>query len=85
MGSQVVPLRLDRETLESIDLLVELGIFSSRSEALRVLVEIGLSSYKGLARIAKAVEKLFELERSEGDIPVKLSGVLKQLLEERKV
>jgi len=79
-----VPLRLDWEALESIDMLVELGASSSRSEALRELVEAGISSYRGLARVAKAVEKLFELERREGDIPVRLAGALRQLLEERE-
>jgi hypothetical protein len=34
--------------------------------------------------IAEAVNKLFELEKEEGDIPVKLGGALKQLLGERE-
>ena len=32
----------------------------------------------------KIVEKLFELEKNEGDIPVKLEGGLKELLSERE-
>ncbi len=63
-------------------MLVELEVFSSRSEALRELIEAGLDSYKSVVRIAKAVEKLFELEK--GDTLVKLNGVLKQLPEERE-
>ena len=84
MGSQVVPLRLDKEVLEVVDELVRLGVFSSRSEALRELIKVGIRSYEGLAKIAKAVEKLYEVEKREGEIPVKLSGALKQLLEERE-
>ena len=63
-------------------MLVELEVFSSRSGALRELIEAGLDSYKSVVRIAKAVEKLFELEK--GDTLVKLNGALKQLPEERE-
>lgn len=37
-----------------------------------------------LMEVIKAVEKLFELERNEGDIPVKLEGGLGELLSERE-
>jgi len=80
---QVVPVRLDREVLEFIDMLVKLGVFSSRSEALRELIKAGMKEFKLVIDVVKAVEKLFELEREEGDIPIKLDGALKQLLEER--
>ncbi len=83
MGSRVVPIRLDKEVLEAVDELVRLGVFSSRSEALRELIRTGVERYRGLARIARAVERLREIEEEEGDVPVKLSGALKQLLEER--
>ncbi|HDN76008.1 MAG: CopG family transcriptional regulator [Thermoprotei archaeon] len=83
MGSQVVPLRIDAETLEIIDKLVKLGVFSSRSEALRELIKVGIEHYKDLARIVRGVEKLFEIEKEEKEIPVRLDGALKQLLEER--
>lgn len=83
MGSQVVPLRLDPETLELIDKLVELGVFSSRSEALRELIRAGIERYESLVRVAGAVDKLLEMEKREGDIPVRLAGALGQLLKER--
>ncbi len=84
MSSRVVPLRINREILETIDKLVELGVFSSRSEALRELIKIGLKNYEKITRIARGVEKLFELEKEMGEIPIKLDGALKQFLEERK-
>ncbi len=84
MGSRVVALRLDEETLELIDELVRAGVFSSRSEALRELVRAGAERFSGLARIVEAVERLFELERGLGDVPVRLDGALKQLLGERE-
>ncbi len=84
MTSQVIPLRINREILETIDKLVELGVFSSRSEALRELIKLGLKNYEKIARIAQGVEKLFEQEKKEGEIPIKLEGILKEFLEERR-
>jgi len=84
MGSRVVALRLDDETLELIDELVRAGLFSSRSEALRELVRAGAEKFSGLARIVEAVERLFELEGELGDIPVRLDGALKRFLRERE-
>ena len=75
--------RLDEKTLEIVDELVRLGVFNSRSEALRELIRAGIERYEGLARIARAVEKLFEMEKEIGDIPIRLEGGLKELLEER--
>ena len=63
MCSQVVPVRLDRELLEFVDTLVRLGVFKSRSEALRELVSFGLEGFKWVPKVIKAVEKLFELEQ----------------------
>jgi Arc/MetJ-type ribon-helix-helix transcriptional regulator len=77
MGSKVVPVRL-------IDELVRLGIYKSRSEALRDLIRIGAKHVEQIREIAKAVDKLFELEREEGDIPIRLEGALKQLLSGRE-
>ena len=83
MGSRVVPIRLDEETLHLIDTLVRLGIYGSRSEAVRELVKAGAGKIEKLARILEAVEKLFQLEEEHGDIPIRLDGALRQLLEER--
>jgi len=79
----VVPVRLDSETLELIEMLVRLRVFRSRSEALRELISSGLESFKWVSKVVEAVEKLFELEKRKGDIPVRLDGALKRLLEER--
>jgi len=83
MGSRVVPLRLDAETLEVVDKLVKLGVFGSRSEALRELIRASIERYEGLARIARGVAKLLEIEDRKGEIPIRLDGALRQLLEER--
>ena len=83
MGKQVVSLRLDDDILSFVNLLIKLGIYNSRSEALRELIKAGIRSFESIAKIAKAVEKLFDLEKEEGDIPIRLNSALKQLLEER--
>jgi len=82
--SRTVPLRLEERDLRQVDILVSLGMYKSRSEALRELIRLGVKSLEGIFEVAEAVMKLEELERNRGDIPIKLRGVLKQLLEERE-
>ncbi|RLG88022.1 MAG: CopG family transcriptional regulator [Thermoprotei archaeon] len=84
MNTQVVPIRLDDEILSFIDLLIKLGVYRSRSEALRELIRIGISSLGGMVEVVRAVDKLFEKEKEIGDIPIKLDGVLKEFLKERE-
>jgi hypothetical protein len=68
MGSRVVALRLDDETLELIG----------------EIVRAGAEKFSGIAGIVEAVEELFELEKGLGDIPVRLDGALKRLLDDRE-
>lgn len=80
--SQVVPLRLDKKTLENIDLLVKLGLFSSRNEALRELIKTGMRSLDKYIEVIEAVEKLLE-EEEKGKLVIRLDGATRQLLLER--
>ncbi len=84
VGSEVVPVRRDDDLLELVDELVRLGIYSSRSEALSELVRLGDRYISQIKIIAEAVKKLFELEKKEGDIPIRIEGALRQLLAERE-
>jgi len=84
MGTEIVPVRLKRQDLEQIDRLIEIGIYKSRGEALRELIRLGVENLEHVAEVSKALEKLFELERSEGRIPISLTGATRQLLEERE-
>lgn len=83
MKSKVVPLRLEEEVLKAVDMLVKLGVYKSRNEALRSLVKKGLENTQEIKAVAEAVRKLFEIERLEG-MPVKLEGALTKFLEERE-
>jgi len=78
-----IPVRLSKEMLESIDLLVRLKIFNSRSEALRKLLQIGLKEVEKHVRILRAIEELFDIEKKTGKIPIRLAGERAQLLKER--
>ncbi len=84
MGTQVVPLRLDKEALEIIDELVKMGLFNSRSEALRELVKTGAKEYEKRISIVKAAERLIEMERKKGKIPLQIGGGLEELLSARR-
>ena len=81
----VVRVQLDPETLKLVDLLVGLGVYRSREEAIRDLVAAGLRSREKerLVRVARAVERLFELEKRLGRVAVQLEGGLEELLRMR--
>jgi len=79
---KVVPIRLDHEVIKFIDMLVELGIYGSRSEALRELIKTGIKEFRWMAKVDEAVEKLFKLEE-EGGVSIKFEGALEELLRER--
>ena len=83
MGSKTVSTGIEQETLDAVDALVKLGIFKSRSEALKILIKIGLSSVGDVVNVVRISERLFELERTLGYIPVRLDGGFKDLMEMR--
>ena len=82
--TKVIPVRLDQDMVEAIDTLVALGIYKSRSEALRELIKEGLHNFNWIIKVNKAVESLFEIEKRTGKIPIELNGELKRFLEERR-
>lgn len=84
MTGRIVPVRLDRELLELIDELLRLGVSKSRSEVIRILIKAGAESYRELLDVFGAVEKLFEIERETGRIPVELRGGVRELLSMRE-
>ena len=84
MNSRIIPIRLKDQELKQIDQLVELGIFQTRSDAIRELIRLGIENLSYIFEIFRALEKLLELEKIEGNIPINLNGMTKQLLEERR-
>ncbi len=76
---KVVPVRIDDKKLKLIDLLVKSGVYKSRSEALRKILEIGLEKIDAdieyLRKIDKIVDEIMNLELNFG-------GMLRKSLEE---
>ena len=70
--TETVPVRIDKEILETLDLFVKLGFYKNRSDAIRELMKKGMEAreeVKELGRIVKIVERL-DTERK-----VDLSGL----------
>ena len=59
--TETVPVRIDKEILETLDLFVKLGFYKNRSDAIRELMKKGMEAreeVKELGRIVKIVERL---------------------------
>lgn len=59
--TETIPVRLDRETIETLDLFVKTGLYRNRSDAIRELMKKGLNSQnelKQLGHIVKLIHKL---------------------------
>jgi Arc/MetJ-type ribon-helix-helix transcriptional regulator len=59
--TETIPVRIDSDMLETLDLLVELGFYKNRSEAIRELMKKGLEAgteVKELGKIVKIMERL---------------------------
>ena len=59
--TETIPVRIDRETLDTIDLLVRIGLYSTRSQAMRELMKKGIESQhevKKLGKLVKLIERL---------------------------
>ena len=72
----VVPIRLNREDARRLDLLVKLGIYQSRTEAIRAMIQAGadeqVSYYLMNETVLKALEELLEYEKSNGRNPLRI-------------
>lgn len=83
MTNKVVPVRLGDREVRLLNALIELGVYRTRSEAIRELISLGLRNLSELEEIEKVVGELMELEKRLGRIPLDLRGALRELLEER--
>jgi len=71
----VVPIRLSKEQVRKINLLVKLGIYSNRSEAIKSMLEhsidLEVQRYLANPRVEQAVKAL--LTYKGGQDPIKLT------------
>ena len=72
----VVPIRLSREDTRRLDLLVKLGIYRSRTEAIRAMIQAGadeqVSHYLMNETVLKALDELLDYEKSSGRNPLRI-------------
>lgn len=72
----VVPIRLSREDARRLDLLVKMGIYRSRTEAIRAMIQAGadenISRYLMNETVLKALDELLEYEKSNGRNPLRV-------------
>jgi Arc/MetJ-type ribon-helix-helix transcriptional regulator len=62
--TETIPVRMDSDTVETLELLVKLGLYSNRSEAVRELMKLGLDSQKEMKNLSKLVRVVRELDAS---------------------
>lgn len=60
--TETVPVRMDRDMLESLDLLVKTGLYPNRSEAIRELMKKGFDSLDGPRSLGRLVKLIRELD-----------------------
>lgn len=70
----VVPIRLSRQDARKLDLLVKLGIYRNRTEAMRAMIQAGADEQVGRylmnEKVLKALDELLEYEKSHGKNPL---------------
>ena len=74
----VLPIRLSPQDAKKIDLLVKLGIYQSRTEAIRAMIQDKadeqISRYILSKRVLLVLDKLLEYEKREGRNPLRISA-----------
>ena len=72
----VVPIRLSRKDARKLDLLVKLGIYRSRTEAIRAMIQMGsdeqVSRHMMNEAVLKVLNRLLEYEKSSGRNPLRI-------------
>jgi Arc/MetJ-type ribon-helix-helix transcriptional regulator len=74
----VVPIRLSRQDARKLDLLVRLGIYNSRTEAMRAMIQATadeqLNRYMLNDRVKEALNGLLQAEKQEGKSPLRITS-----------
>ena len=78
IGMTVVPIRLSRQDARKLDLLVKLGLYNSRTEAMRAMIQATadeqLNRYMLNDRVKEALKELLEAEKQEGENPLGITS-----------
>ncbi len=81
MNTDVVPLRIDKITLNKIDKMVESGMFKSRNGALNIIVKAGINNFNFWTNIINMSNNYDE--DYDKKISLRLGNALNKFLMER--
>lgn len=77
MAMTVVPIRLSRRDARKLDLLVRLGLYNSRTEAMRAMIQAAadeqLNRYMLNNRVKEALDELLQAEK-HGENPLRITS-----------
>jgi len=78
MAMTVVPIRLNRQDARKLDLLVRLGLYNSRTEAMRAMIQATadeqLNRYVLNDRVKEALKELLQAEKQGGGNPLRITS-----------
>jgi len=78
MAMTVVPIRLSRQDARRLDLLVRLGLYNSRTEAMRAMIQATadeqLSRYMLNDRVKEALNELLQAEKRHRENPLRITS-----------
>jgi Arc/MetJ-type ribon-helix-helix transcriptional regulator len=78
MAMTVVPIRLSRQDARKLDLLVKLGLYNSRTEAMRAMIQASadeqLNRYVLNDRVREALNELLQAEKRHGENPLHIAS-----------
>jgi Arc/MetJ-type ribon-helix-helix transcriptional regulator len=78
MVMAVVPIRLSRQDARKLDLLVRLGVYGSRTEAMRMMIQANadeqLNHHMLSHRVKEALNELLEAEKRHGKNPLRITS-----------
>ena len=74
----VVPIRLNRQDARKLDLLVKLGLYASRTEAMRAMIQAKadeqLNRYMLSDRVKEALTELLQAEKRQNENQLRISS-----------
>jgi Arc/MetJ-type ribon-helix-helix transcriptional regulator len=74
----VVPIRLSRQDARKLDLLVRLGLYNSRTQAMRAMIQATadeqLNRYMLNDRVKEALKGLLQAEKEDGENPLRITS-----------
>ena len=85
MKKRIIPLRIDSETIEFVDTLVNLGFYTDRSKALREIIRLGKETLhkKTLLNLTNLIDRVIELEKKTGEQLITIPGLRQIIISER--